>query len=67
MARLRLASGSAAEARGTVLAHADMTARHTFDRPDEVKLAPLPVSIQGGSMEVTVPKHAVASVDLRVS
>ena len=40
-ARIRLASGTAAEARGVVLTHAEMTAHNTFDRPEEVKLAPL--------------------------
>ena len=66
-ARVRLADGSAAEARGMVLTHAEMTGRNTFDRPDEVKPAPLPVTVRGGLAEVTIPKHAVASIEVRVS
>ncbi len=66
-ARVRLADGSAVEARGMVLTHAEMTGRNTFDRPDEVKPAPLPVTVRGGLAEVTIPKHAVASIEVRVS
>jgi alpha-N-arabinofuranosidase len=66
-ARIRLAAGNAAEARGSVLTHVDMTARNTFDRPDEVKLAPLAVSVRGGTVEVAIPKHAVVSIAVRVS
>ena len=66
-ARIRLASGRAAEARGVVLTHADMTARNTFARPEEVKLAPLTVNLRGGVVEVAIPKHAVASLEVRVS
>ena len=39
-ARIRLTAGTAGEARASVLTHADMTAHNTFDRPQEVKLAP---------------------------
>ena len=66
-ARIRLASGTAAEARGSVLTHADMTARNTFERPEEVKLAPIPVNLRGGTVEVAIPKHAVVSLDVRLS
>jgi alpha-N-arabinofuranosidase len=65
--RIRLTAGNAAEARGTVLTHADMTARNTFDQPENVKLAPLPVNIKGGTVEVAIPQHAVASIEVRVS
>ena len=50
-----------------VLTHADMTAHNTFDRPEEVKLAPLPVSVRGGTVEVAIPKHAVVSIEVRLS
>jgi alpha-N-arabinofuranosidase len=66
-ARIRLVGGTAAEARGVVLTHSEMTARNTFDRPDEVKPAPLPVTLRGGVVEVAMPKHAVASIEVRVS
>jgi alpha-N-arabinofuranosidase len=66
-ARIRVAGGSAAEARGVVLTHAEMTGRNTFDHPDEVKPAPLPVTLRGGLVEVTIPKHAIVSIEVRVS
>jgi alpha-N-arabinofuranosidase len=66
-ARIRLTSGTAAEARGVVLTHAEMTAHNTFDRPDEVRLAPMPASLRGGAVEVAIPKHAVVSLEIRVS
>ena len=66
-ARIRVAGGTATEARGSVLTHADMTARNTFDRPEEVKLAPLAVNVRGGMVEVAIPKHAVVSIEVRVS
>jgi alpha-N-arabinofuranosidase len=66
-ARIRLTAGNAAEARGTVLTHVDMMARNTFEQPENVKLAPLPVGIKGGTVEVAIPMHAVASIEVRVS
>jgi alpha-N-arabinofuranosidase len=66
-ARIRLTAGTAAEARGVVLTNADMTAHNTFDRPEEVKLAPLVVSVRGATVEVAIPKHAVASIEVRLS
>ena len=66
-ARIRLVSGTATEARGVVLTHADQTARNTFDRPAEVSPAPLTVTSRGGTVEVAIPKHAVVSIELRVS
>jgi hypothetical protein len=32
-----------------------------------VKLAPLPVGIRGGVVEVAIPKHAVVSIEVRLS
>ena len=66
-ARIRIAGGAAAEARGVVLTHADMMARNTFDRPEEVKLAPLPASVRGSIVEIVIPKHGVASIEVMVS
>jgi alpha-N-arabinofuranosidase len=66
-ARIKLSAGTAAEARGVVLTHADRMARNTFDRPEEVKLAPLAVSLRGGTVEVAIPKHAVVSIEVRIS
>jgi alpha-N-arabinofuranosidase len=65
--RIKLAEGNLIEGRGRVLTHADMRARNTFDRPDEVKPAPLPVQVRGGRVEVALPKQSIASLDLRLS
>jgi alpha-L-arabinofuranosidase len=65
--RIRITGGSAVEGRGLVLTHENMMARNTFDRPEEVKLAPLPVNVRGGLLEVAIPRHAVVSIDVRVS
>ena len=46
---------------------AEMTARNTFDRPEEVKLVPLPVTLRGSVVEVVLPKHAVVSLEVKVS
>src|SRR5260370_28483607 len=62
-ARIRLAAGNAAEARGSVLTHADMTAHNTFDRPEEDKLAPLSGSLRGGTVEVAIPQHPVVPLE----
>ena len=66
-ARISLAGAIATEARGQLLTHADMTARNTFERPDEVKLAPLPVTVRGAALEVSIPKHAVVSLEVSLS
>ena len=66
-ARVRLSAGSCVRGSRSVLTHADMTARNTFDRPEEVKLAPMPVNLRGGTVEVVIPKHAVVSLDVRLS
>ncbi len=62
-ARIRLSGGSASEARAVVLTHASMMARNTFDRPGEVKLAPLPVAVRSGALELDIPRHAVVSIE----
>jgi alpha-N-arabinofuranosidase len=65
-ARVRVVGG-ASEARAVVLTHADITARNTFDRPEEVKLAPLAVKIAGGNVEVGMPKHSIVAIEIRLS
>src|SRR5450432_2793665 len=67
LAHIRLTSGSVVEGRGRVLTHADMTAGNTFDRPNEVTLAPLPVDVRGGRAEVSIPARAVVSLELRMA
>jgi alpha-L-arabinofuranosidase len=67
LARIRLASGSIVEGRGTVLTHPDMTATNTFDHPDEVKLAPLPVTTRPSGTEISIPPRAVVSLQLQLA
>ena len=67
-AGIRLAGGGrVAEGRGTVLTHEDMTARNTFDDPDNVTLAELSVQIRGDAAHVTIPKQAVVALELRIA
>lgn len=67
-ARLRLAGGaSAVEGRGVVLTHDDMRARNSFQNPDEVRPASLPVNVGKGEITVLLPKQAVAAVEIRLA
>jgi alpha-N-arabinofuranosidase len=66
-AQIRLASGSIAEGSGQVLTHADMRAHNTFDKPDEVRLAPLPVVNRNAGVEVSIPKQSVVALQLRLN
>jgi alpha-L-arabinofuranosidase len=66
-AQIRLTSGSIVEGRGSVLTHAEMNAGNTLDRPNEVKLAPLPVTVRGNRTEVSIPQHAVVSLELKMA
>jgi alpha-N-arabinofuranosidase len=65
-AQIRLTGGSLTEGRGTVLTHPDMTARNTFDRPDEVRPLPQPVTLRANGAEVTLPPRSVVSLELRM-
>ena len=58
---------SVGEVRGTVLTHDDMRGRNTFERPDDVRLAPLPVKTAGDSLLVDLPKHSVAAMEVRLN
>ena len=51
---------------GTVLTHDDMRARNTFDKPDDVRPASLPVKIDGAVVLVDLPKHSVAALELQL-
>jgi alpha-N-arabinofuranosidase len=65
--RIRVAGGAnLREGRATVLTHQDMHATNTFDRPDEVGLAPLAVQVSGNTASVTIPKQAVVAVSLEL-
>jgi alpha-N-arabinofuranosidase len=66
-AQIRLTSGSIVEGRGSVLTHAEMNAGNTLDRPNEVKLTALPVTVRGNRTEISIPQHAVVSLDLKMA
>ena len=67
VSRIRVTSGSVVEGRAMMLTHPEMTAHNSFDRPDEVKPAALPVTMRGNAVEVTIPQRAVAALELRLS
>jgi alpha-N-arabinofuranosidase len=67
IARIRLQGAAAQEARGQVLTHADMRAANTFEKPGEVAPAALPVKLVQGGLEVTIPKQAVAALEVRIA
>jgi alpha-L-arabinofuranosidase len=66
-ARIRLTGGShVTEARGTVLTHRDMHAANTFENPHAVAPSSLPVTIGGDAATVTLPRQAIAAVELQI-
>jgi alpha-L-arabinofuranosidase len=65
-AQIRVAAGSIMEGRGQALTHSDMRAGNTFERPDEVGLAALPVVVRNGAVEVSIPRQAVVALQLRL-
>ena len=66
-AHLRLSSGNLVEGRGTVLTHADMTAHNTLDKPNEVELSSLPITVRGAKVEVSIPQRAVVLLELKMT
>ena len=66
-ARIRLTGGNIVESRGTLLTHENMMAGNTLDRPNEVQSASMPVNLRGNNMDITIPRHAVVSLELKLS
>jgi alpha-N-arabinofuranosidase len=67
-ARIRVAGGAAlAEARGTLLTHADPAAANTFAAPEAVRPEALRVEITGGAAALSLPRKSVASLQLRLA
>jgi alpha-N-arabinofuranosidase len=66
-AHLHLTSGSLIEGRGTVLTHPDMTAHNTLDKPNEVQLSTLPVTVRGNKVEVSIPQRGVVLLELKMT
>ena len=68
VARIRLSGGATLrEARATVLTHEDMHATNTFERPDQVTLAPLAASVSGATATLTIPKQAVVAASFQLA
>jgi alpha-N-arabinofuranosidase len=66
-AHLRLSGGNLVEGRGTVLTHAEMTAHNTLDKPNEIDLATLSVTIRGNRVEASIPQRAVVFLELKIT
>ena len=49
-----------------MLTHEDMHATNTFERPNEVGFAALPVLVSGDTATITIPKQAVVAVSLQL-
>lgn len=64
---VRAAGAGITEARGTVLTHADRNAANSFETPEAVKPAELAVTIVGERVQVRIPKHSVAALEIRAS
>jgi alpha-N-arabinofuranosidase len=66
-ARLRLTNGSMVEGRGAMLTHAEMTAGNTLDSPNQVQPVALRVDLRRGRAEISIPKHAVVALELKLA
>ncbi len=64
--RMRVTDGHVVEGRGTVLTHEEMTAGNTFDHPNVVGLAPFSVNAGREAVELTIPRHAVVALELKL-
>jgi alpha-N-arabinofuranosidase len=64
-ARVRLDGAEPIEVAGQVLTHDDRQGANTFDRPNEVSLAPMRATVDRQGVRVTIPKQAVVSLSIR--
>jgi hypothetical protein len=44
-----------------------MTAHNSLDSPNEVRLAPVAVTVRGNQAEISIPQRAVVSLELKIS
>jgi hypothetical protein len=44
-----------------------MTAHNTLDKPDEIQLATLPITVRGNRVEVSIPPRAVVLLEMKVT
>jgi hypothetical protein len=59
--------GRVSEGRGRLLTHAEITPTNTLDQPDNVTLRDLSAEVHGDAARVSIPKHAVVALELRVT
>jgi alpha-L-arabinofuranosidase len=62
--QIALRGSTVARVSGTVLASSDMHAHNTFDQPNAVMPATLPVALGGGLLNVSIPPASVIRVDV---
>jgi alpha-L-arabinofuranosidase len=62
--QIALRGSTVARVSGTVLASSDMHAHNTFDQPNAVMPATLPVALDGGLLNVSIPPASVVRLDL---
>ncbi len=62
--QIALRGGQIKDVTGTLLTASDMHAHNTFDAPDSVKPAPLPVRISDGAAMVRFPNGSVSKVQI---
>jgi alpha-N-arabinofuranosidase len=65
--QIALRGGTAISASARVLAAGDMHAHNTFERPDAVSTRGLEVSVQEGSVHLSVPPASVAAIHIEMS
>jgi alpha-L-arabinofuranosidase len=62
--QIALRGSTVAGASGTVLASSDMHAHNTFDQPNAVMAATLPVALDGGLLNVIISPASVVRLDV---
>jgi alpha-N-arabinofuranosidase len=62
--QIALRGSTIARVSGTVLASSDMHAHNSFDQPNAVMPATLPVALGGGLLNVSIPPASVARLDV---
>jgi alpha-L-arabinofuranosidase len=65
--QVSIRGGTVASANGVTLSASDMHAHNTFDQPDNVKTAPLQVSITSDFLNVTVPAASVTKLAITLA
>jgi alpha-N-arabinofuranosidase len=66
-AQIALNGATIASATGTVLAATDMHAHNDFNHPDAVKSASLSVTVNGGTLTVSIPSASVSKLEITLA